>query len=61
MQGLTSWAAAELPRYVLPGQQQWQPSDLLPDPSNTDYLQQVNACGTWSMMLCMFMHVAVVS
>jgi hypothetical protein len=60
MQGLTSWASAELPRYVLAGQQQWQPSDLLPDPSNSDYLQQVNACGSCSPIRAfVFMHVVV--
>lgn len=41
LQGLSKWASAELPRYLRPAEQQWQPADLLPNPASPTYPQQV--------------------
>eukprot|EP00878_Enallax_costatus_P019262 GHUV01020318.1.p1 GENE.GHUV01020318.1~~GHUV01020318.1.p1 ORF type:complete len:111 (+),score=17.26 GHUV01020318.1:810-1142(+) len=41
IQGLTAWAASELPRFIKPSEFCWQPSDLLPDPSSETFFQQV--------------------
>ncbi|KAG2486753.1 hypothetical protein HYH03_014552 [Edaphochlamys debaryana] len=38
---MTPWAAAELPRYLKGSDKAWQPSDLLPDSSSPDFLDQV--------------------
>lgn len=40
-QTLTVWAEANLPQYMSPGQQQWQPSMLLPDMTYQIGLQQL--------------------
>lgn len=41
IRSMEGWAQTELPRFLKPVDKSWQPSDLLPDSSSPDFLDEV--------------------